>query len=309
MSLTSAGSRRPLLIVITGPTGSGKSQLALQVASRLGCDIISADSRQIYRHIPITTAVPSAEERRAVRHHFVETLELDEYYSAAQFETDVMELLPQLWATTDYAVMCGGSMMYVDAVCNGIDLIPTVSPEVREEAYGIWHRDGIEAVRSRLQELDPVYYAVADLNNHKRLIHAIEVTIEAGVPFSSLLNGRRKERPFDVLKVAIDMPRSTIRSTRRLMRLKSMSRGMIDEARAVYPLRHLNSLNTVGFKELFAAFDGTMTLPVAIERIKKNTRVYAKKQLTWLKRDPDIRFLPASDPFGALMKLIPFYDK
>ena len=309
MSLTSAGSRRPLLIVITGPTGSGKSQLALQVASRLGCDIISADSRQIYRHIPITTAVPSAEERRAVRHHFVETLELDEYYSAAQFETDVMELLPQLWATTDYAVMCGGSMMYVDAVCNGIDLIPTVSPEVREEAYGIWHRDGIEAVRSRLQELDPVYYAVADLNNHKRLIHAIEVTIEAGVPFSSLLTGRRKERPFDVLKVAIDMPRDMLfnRINRRVDRM--VERGMIDEARAVYPLRHLNSLNTVGFKELFAAFDGTMTLPVAIERIKKNTRVYAKKQLTWLKRDPDIRFLPASDPFGALMKLIPFYDK
>lgn len=309
MSLTSAGSRRPLLIVITGPTGSGKSQLALQVASRLGCDIISADSRQIYCHIPITTAVPSAEERRAVRHHFVETLELDEYYSAAQFETDVMELLPQLWATTDYAVMCGGSMMYVDAVCNGIDLIPTVSPEVRAEAYGIWHRGGIEAVRSRLQELDPVYYAVADLNNHKRLIHAIEVTIEAGVPFSSLLTGRRKERPFDVLKVAIDMPRDMLfdRINRRVDRM--VERGMIDEARAVYPLRHLNSLNTVGFKELFAAFDGTMTLPVAIERIKKNTRVYAKKQLTWLKRDPDIRFLPASDPFGALMKLIPFYDK
>lgn len=309
MSLTSADSRRPLLIVITGPTGSGKSQLALQVASRLGCDIISADSRQIYRHIPVTTAVPSTEERRAVRHHFVEALELDGYYSAAQFEADVMELLPQLWATTDYAVMCGGSMMYVDAVCNGIDLIPTVSPQVREAAYGIFRSGGIEAVRSRLLELDPAYYAVVDLNNHKRLIHAIEVTIEAGVPFSSLLTGRRKERPFDVLKVAIDMPRDMLfdRINRRVDRM--VERGMIDEARAVYPLRHLNSLNTVGFKELFAAFDGTMTLPVAIERIKKNTRVYAKKQLTWLKRDPDIRFLPASDPFGALMKLIPFYDK
>lgn len=309
MSLTSADSRRPLLIVITGPTGSGKSQLALQVASRLGCDIISADSRQIYRHIPVTTAVPSTEERRVVRHHFVEALELDEYYSAAQFEADVMELLPQLWTTTDHAVMCGGSMMYVDAVCNGIDLIPTVSPEVRAEAYGIWHRGGIEAVRSRLQELDPAYYAVADLNNHKRLIHAIEVTIEAGVPFSSLLTGRRKERPFDVLKVAIDMPRDMLfdRINRRVDQM--VDRGMIDEARAVYPMRHLNSLNTVGFKELFAAFDGTMTLPVAIERIKKNTRVYAKKQLTWLKRDPDIRFLPASTAFEALMKLIPFYDK
>lgn len=309
MNLTSADSRRPLLIVITGPTGSGKSQLALQVASHLGCDIISADSRQIYRHIPVTTAVPSPGERRAVRHHFVETLELDEYYSAAQFETDVMELLPQLWATTDYAVMCGGSMMYVDAVCNGIDLIPTVSPEVREEAYGIFRSGGIEAVRSRLLELDPDYYAVADLNNHKRLIHAIEVSVQAGVPFSSLLTGQRKQRPFDVLKVAIDMPRDMLfdRINRRVDRM--VERGMIDEARAVYPLRHLNSLNTVGFKELFAAFDGTMTLPVAIERIKKNTRVYAKKQLTWLKRDPDIRFLPASDPFGALMKLIPFYDK
>lgn len=304
MNRSSADPRRPLLIVITGPTGSGKSQLALQVAARLGCDIISADSRQIYRHIPVTTAVPSAEERRAVRHHFVETLELDEYYSAAQFEADVMELLPQLWATSDYAVMCGGSMMYVDAVCNGIDLIPTVSPQVREEAYGIFRSGGIEAVRSRLLELDPDYYAVADLNNHKRLIHAIEVSVQAGVPFSSLLTGRRKERPFDVLKVAIDLPRDVLfdRINHRVDQM--VQRGMIDEARAVIPLRNLNSLNTVGFKELFAAFDGTMPLHVAIERIKKNTRVYAKKQLTWLKRDPDIRFLPASTAFEALMGLI-----
>lgn len=304
MNRSSADPRRPLLIVITGPTGSGKSQLALQVAARLGCDIISADSRQIYRHIPVTTAVPSAEERRAVRHHFVETLELDEYYSAAQFEADVMELLPQLWATSDYAVMCGGSMMYVDAVCNGIDLIPTVSPQVREEAYAIFRSGGIEAVRSRLLQLDPDYYAVADLNNHKRLIHAIEVSVQAGVPFSSLLTGRRKQRPFDVLKVAIDLPRDVLfdRINRRVDQM--VQRGMIDEARAVIPLRNLNSLNTVGFKELFAAFDGTMPLPMAIERIKKNTRVYAKKQLTWLKRDPDIRFLPASSAFEALMELI-----
>ena len=304
MNRSSADPRRPLLIVITGPTGSGKSQLALQVAARLGCDIISADSRQIYRHIPVTTAVPSAEERRAVRHHFVETLELDEYYSAAQFEADVMGLLPQLWATSDYAVMCGGSMMYVDAVCNGIDLIPTVSPQVREEAYAIFRSGGIEAVRSRLLQLDPDYYAVADLNNHKRLIHAIEVSVQAGVPFSSLLTGRRKQRPFDVLKVAIDLPRDVLfdRINRRVDQM--VQRGMIDEARAVIPLRNLNSLHTVGFKELFAAFDGTMPHPMAIERIKKNTRVYAKKQLTWLKRDPDIRFLPASSAFEALMELI-----
>lgn len=279
---------KPTLVVITGPTGSGKTDLSIKLASRLGCDIISADSRQLFRDIPIGTAAPSAAELAAVHHHFVGTLALDEYYSAARYEEDVMALLPAMWEKSPYAVMCGGSMMYVDAVTRGIDDLPTVSDSVRRHVMELYQREGIEGIRATLRNIDPGYLAIADLANHRRLIHAIEISLEAGQPYSSLRTGAVKERPFNAVKMMIDHPREELfdRINRRVDAM--VDAGFIEEARKVYPLRHLNSLNTVGYKEMFAFFDGTMDLDTAIARMKKNTRVYAKKQLTWLKRDPEV---------------------
>ena len=295
---------KPILVVITGPTGSGKTDLSIQLAQRLGCDIISADSRQLFRDIPIGTAAPSPQQLATVTHHFVGTLSLDEYYSAARYEEDVMALLPSMWEKSPYAVMCGGSMMYVDAVTRGIDDLPTVSDSVRRHVMDLYEREGIEGIRATLRNLDPDYLAIADPANHRRLIHAIEISLEAGQPYSSLRTGTVKERPFKTVKMMIDYPRETLfdRINRRVDAM--IEAGFIEEARRVYPLRHLNSLNTVGYKEMFAAFDGTMTLDTAIERMKKNTRVYAKKQLTWLKRDPSvIRLNPSTSLTDALAAL------
>ena len=294
----------PTLIVITGPTGSGKTDLALELAVRLHCDIISADSRQIYQGLPIGTAAPSADQLARVRHHFVASLPLDAYYSAAQFESDVMALLPELWQQGEYAIMCGGSMMYIDAVTRGIDELPTVSETVRREAYGLLEREGIEAVRERLRELDPDYLERADPANHKRLVHALEVSMEAGVPYSSLLTGEVRQRPFRILQFALDLPREILfdRINRRVDAM--VAAGLENEARAVYHLRSLNSLNTVGYKEMFAWFDGTMDRTTAIERLKKNTRVYAKKQLTWLRRRPEIELLAPDTALNQIMQRI-----
>lgn len=296
--------KRPTLIVITGATGSGKTALAIEVAQRLGCHIISADSRQNYRGIPIATAAPTPEQLAAVHHHFVGMLDLDQYYSAAQFESDVMALLPQLWDDNEYAVMCGGSMMYIDAVTRGIDELPTVSDEVRRHSYNIYKEHGIERLRDDLRRVDPVTYDRIDRNNHKRMIHALEVTLQAGVPYSSLCTGRVKERPFRVVKVAIDYPRDTLfdRINRRVLQM--VADGLEAEARSVYHLRHLNSLNTVGIKEMFAMIDGTMDRDTAIARIQKNTRVYAKKQLTWLRRFNDTIMLPASATADDVIALL-----
>lgn len=293
------------LIVITGPTGSGKSALAVKLARRLGCHILSADSRQIYRGLPIGTAAPTPKELEAAPHHFVATLPLDAYYSAACYEADALALLDRLFSEgADYAIMCGGSMMYVDAVTRGIDDLPTVSDENRRRAYAIYEQGGIEAVRETLLKLDPDYYRQADLNNHKRLIHAIEITMEAGVPYSSLRSGEQKKRPFDIIKVALDYPRQELfdRINARVDRM--IEQGLEEEARGVYPLRRLNSLNTVGYKEMFAMFDGSMDRPTAFARMAKNTRVYAKKQLTWLRRDPEIHWLDPGTAFDDLLRLL-----
>ena len=294
------------LIVVTGPTGSGKTDLAIKLALHYGCHILSADSRQLYREIPIGTAAPTAEQLSLVPHHFVGTLSLEDYYSAAQYEEDVMKLLPALWEDNDYVVMCGGSMMYVDAVTKGIDELPTITPEVREKAMAIYQEGGVERLRAMLSELDPIYYNQVDLNNHKRLVHAIEIIMQAGVPYSSLRTGGVKQRPFRIIKVAIDYEREVLfdRINRRVDAM--IEAGMVEEARRVYPLRHLNSLNTVGYKELFAYFDGQMDYETAVARIGKNTRVYAKKQLTWMKKDPSIHFL---NPENALEQVMALVDK
>ena len=242
-----------------------------------------------YRHCR-----PTADELAAVPHHFVAALDLDRQYSAAQYEADVMALLPRLWEQNPVQVMCGGSMMYIDAVVRGIDELPTISPEVRAGVMRLYEEHGLDAVRAELRRLDPVGATRVDPANPRRNIHALEICIEAGVPASTLLTGEAKERPFDIEMYHLPMERAEL-FDRINRRVDAMVRaGLVEEARSVYHLRHLNSLNTVGYKELFAAFDGTMPLPVAIERIKKNTRVYAKKQLTWLRRYPtlsDVRLL------------------
>lgn len=280
------------VIVITGPTASGKSALAVGLAERLGCEIISADSRQVYRHMPICTAVPSVEERRGIPHHLLEFLEPTAYYSAAEFEADALRLIADMESKGhERVIVCGGSMMYIDALTRGLDDLPTISPDVRAEALRFFEREGIEGVRAELERLDPEYLAQADPHNHRRLVHALEIIRQSGYKVSLLRTGRRKPRPFAVRKFAIERSREELfdRINRRVDAM--VAAGLEDEARALLPLRAENALNTVGFKEMFALFDGLMDRDTAIARMAKNTRVYAKKQLTWLKRDPEIEWL------------------
>ena len=295
------------LVVITGPTASGKTSLAIETAQRLGTEIISADSRQMFRDLKIGTAAPSEEELATVRHHFIGNLDVSDYYSAAKFEEEVMALLPQLFAKSDHAVMCGGSMMYVDAVTRGIDTLPTISQETRETAYRLFEQEGIDAVKRRLAELDPEYVRNADLANHKRLVHALEICLESGVPYSSLRTGKTKQRPFRIAKFALDLPREVL-FDRINTRVEAMMRqGLLEEASRMLPYRHHNALNTVGYKEMFTYLDGTWDLDTAKARMAKNTRVYAKKQLTWLKRDTDVNWLDGTLPTSEIASILTKY--
>ena len=292
------------LIVITGPTGVGKTAAAIRLAQQLHCEIINADSRQIYRGIPICTAAPTPEELAAVRHHFVAFKDLEESYSAAQFESDVLALLPSLWQQGDYAVMCGGSMLYVDAVCRGIDSLPDISPEVRNAVKEKLAREGLESLVAELEQLDPQYAATIDRKNTSRVCHSVEICRQAGVPYSTLRTGTAKPRDFNIVKLALNIERDELfdRINRRVDRM--IEAGLEQEARSVYHQRHLNSLNTVGMKEMFAIFDGTMDRHTAIERMKKNTRVYAKKQLTWYRRDPSITWVTPADAVPIALSLL-----
>lgn len=283
------------LIVVTGPTGVGKTDIAINLACRFGAEIISADSRQIYRDIPIGTAAPTAEQLAAVKHHFVGILGLEDYYSAAQFEADVMQLLPELFAKSKYVVMCGGSMLYVDAVCKGIDDIPTISDSVRQEVWQRFESEGGDALREELRRLDPEYYGKVDLMNMKRVLHAVEICVQAGRPYSELRTNSCKQRPFKIVKIGLNLPREELFARINSRVLKMIDAGLVDEVRRVYPLRHLNSLNTVGYKELFAWMDGTMDYATAVARIQKNTRVYAKKQLTWYAKDETMQWFSPFD--------------
>ena len=276
------------LIVITGPTAVGKTALCLDLARHYDIPIINADSRQIYRELKIGTAAPTEEQLRQVRHYFVGTLGLADYYSASMYEEQVIALLQELFATHDYALLTGGSMMYIDAVCNGIDDIPTVDDETRQTLKRRLADEGLEALCEELRQLDPEHYAIVDRQNPRRVVHALEICHMTGRTYTSFRAGERKQRPFRIVKIGLTRPRDVIyeRINQRVDQM--MGDGLLDEARALYPLRQLNALNTVGYKEMFAYLDGTWTLEEAVERMKGNTRRYARKQLTWFKKDPAV---------------------
>ena len=300
MQRASTRDQRPTLVVLLGPTGVGKTALGVQLARQLGCSILSADSRQIYRELPIGTAAPTPEERAAVPHYFVGTHSVTERYSAASYEVDVLHLLEKLFSDHPIQLLSGGSMMYVDAVCRGIDEIPDVDPAIRAEVWYRYETGGLAPILSELEHLDPRYYATVDHHNYKRVLHGYEVCLSSGRPFSSFHTGQAKSRPFDIIKIGLTREREDLYARIDERVLQMMSLGLEAEARAVYPYRHLNALNTVGYKELFAYFDGTIPLDEAIRLIQRNSRHYARKQLTWWKRDSEVHWYHPDAPNDLL---------
>ena len=278
------------LYVLLGPTAVGKTELALQMAETLGSPILNCDSRQIYRGMEIGTAAPTAEQQQRVKHYFVGTHEIGSYYSAAQYEQDVLQLIEELGSRHQSLLLTGGSMMYLDAVCNGIDDIPSVAAEVRETLRQRLSDGEINEMRNELRMLDPDYYHTADTRNPKRVVHALEVCYTTGRPYSSFLTKERKQRPFSIVKIGLRRERQELfdRINKRVDVM--MEEGLLDEARRLYPFRKENALNTVGYKELFRYLDGEWELPFAIEKIKRNTREYAKKQMTWFAHDTSIQW-------------------
>ncbi len=279
------------LVVLLGPTAVGKTELGIAVAKLLSCDVISADSRQIYKEITVGTAKPSVEDMQGVTHHFIDMLPLDQYYSAAQYEQDALRLIGQQFGRGRYALMVGGSMMYIDAVTKGIDDIPTINDDVREMMRRRLEEEGLDALCGELRLLDPEYYRIVDKKNPKRIVHALEICYQTGRAYSSFRRNTVKQRPFRIVKIGLRRERESLFGRINARVDQMMRDGLMDEARAVYPSRGLNSLNTVGYKELFKVIDGEWQLDMAVERLKKNTRVYAKKQMTWFAHDDDIHWI------------------
>lgn len=282
--------RGKILIVITGPTAVGKSQLCLDIAKYFDIPIINADSRQIYKELSIGTAKPSAEDQLAVKHYFVSTLSLQDYYSASLFESQVTDLLNTLFKTSDYALMAGGSMMYIDAVCDGIDDIPTIDDETRATMKQRLKDEGLQKLCEELQRLDPEYYEIVDRQNPKRVVHALEICTMTGQTYTSFRKREKKDRSFRIVKIGLNRDREELYNRINARVDEMMQKGLLEEAKALYHMRELNALNTVGYKELFEYFNGRWPLEEAVERIKGNTRRYARKQLTWYKKDPQIHW-------------------
>lgn len=283
------------LVIVLGPTGVGKTELTLQLAERLGTEIISCDSRQMFKEMSIGTARPTEEQTTRVKHHFVGNLSIHDYYSCGRFELEVLALLEKLFKTYDTVIMTGGSMLYIDAVCKGIDDRPKVDQALRDSLWARYDKDGIEGIREELVRLDPDYAATMDPHNYKRIIHALEICLSTGQPYSALRKETQKKRDFEIVKIGLNLPREELydRINRRVDQM--MADGLLEEAKKLYPLKELNSLNTVGYKELFNYFDGTWELDYAVNMIKQDSRRYAKKQLTWFRRDEEIHWIAPNE--------------
>ncbi len=291
------------LVILLGPTAVGKTELSLRLADCFHSPILSCDSRQLYRDLPIGTAAPTADQLARVPHYFIGTLSLEDYYSAAQYEQDALAVLAQEFQTHDTLVMTGGSMMYIDAVCEGIDDIPTVDDETRNLLKQRYAAEGLEPLQKELRLLDPEYYAACDIRNTKRVIHALEICYMTGRTYTSFRVRAKKERPFRILKVGLCRERADLfdRINRRVTQMADQ--GLVEEARRVLPFRHCNSLNTVGYKEIFQYLDGEWSLDFALEKIRRNTRVYAKKQMTWFKKDETTCWFHPNDEASILRHL------
>ena len=278
------------LIVITGPTAVGKTQLTLELAKHYGIPVINADSRQIYKELKIGTASPTEEQLKQVRHYFVGSKSINDYYNASMYEQEVMQLLESLFTTSPVQMLSGGSMMYIDAVCNGIDDIPTIREDIRTEMKRRYQEEGLEALCEDLKKLDPEHYETVDRQNYRRVIHALEICYQTGKTYTSFRKQTKKERPFKIVKIGLNRNREELYKRINQRVDDMMAQGLLDEARAMTPYREVNALNTVGYKELFDYMDERWSLEEAVERIKGNTRRYARKQLTWYKRDENIRW-------------------
>ena len=283
------------LIILLGPTGVGKTDISIELAAIFRCEIISADSRQFYREMRIGTAAPSDEQLSAVKHHFIRFISINDYYSSSLYERDVLRLLPGLFEKNPVVIMTGGSGLYIDAVCNGIDDIPDVDKEIRDKYVMKFKEEGIEGLRMTLRLMDPVYYEKVDLRNHKRIIRALEICETTGRPYSAFLTKQKRQRDFGIIKAGINRPREELygRINRRVDDM--ITNGLEDEAKSLYPSRHLHALNTVGYRELFDYFDMVTPRDKAIELIKRNTRRFAKRQMTWWSKDKEIRWFEAEE--------------
>ncbi len=294
------------LIVLLGPTGVGKTALSLNLAEHYLSPIISADSRQFFKGLEVGTAAPTTAQKERVVHHLVGMLDVTDYYSASEFERDALNIIEDLHKSHDVLIASGGSMMYIDALCNGIDDVPTIDESLRKEVYELYEREGLEPIRAQLKVLDPDFYNEVDLKNYKRVIHALEVCLMTGKPYSSFRTQTKKERPFDIIKIGLTRDRAELYERINNRVDEMISSGLLEEAERFYPQRHLNSLNTVGYKELFKYLDGEWTLDFAIEKIKQSTRIYSRKQITWFKRDKEIHWINLSETSedDALKKII-----
>lgn len=291
------------LIVIVGPTGIGKSAVSLKLAQHYSTEIISADSRQIYKELSIGTAVPAKEDLQAVQHHLIQSHSITDYYNASMFETDVLNILKPLFKKVNPILMTGGSMLYIDAVCKGIDDLPNVDPEIRAKLIDDFNKNGIEPLRLLLKQLDPIYYQQVDLKNHKRILHALELCIMTGKPYSSFRTDTIKKRPFRIIKIGLNTEREKLYNQINNRVLQMVEQGLFEEAQRVYPMKHLNALNTVGYKEIFAHFEGLISKEQAIEQIQNNSRKYARKQLTWFRKDTDMQWFEPNEPENIIRYL------
>ncbi|MCF6332291.1 MAG: tRNA (adenosine(37)-N6)-dimethylallyltransferase MiaA [Draconibacterium sp.] len=292
------------LIVLTGPTGIGKTNAGIKIAQYFNTEIVSCDSRQIFKELRIGTAVPSVSELSSVKHHFIHSHSITENFNASRYEMEAMKLLKTLFKQYNTVLLVGGSMLYIDAICKGIDIMPDVDPEIRDSFKTQLEKEGLESLRLQLKKQDPDYYKIVDLKNPARIVHALEICLMTGKPYSSFRSNPNKKRPFSIVKIGLNCEREILHKRINKRVDLMMQNGLAEEARSVYKLKHLNSLNTVGYRELFAYFDGDISLEKATELIKRNSRRYARKQLTWFRKDPKMKwFVP-----GEIQEIIEYVE-